>query len=157
MSIHDMVISNRKTDTQINSSDLAQIGLKLQNRERVTVDIVAVSRLPTFSAAITYCVGISGFDRKEVYSEIGIDAATWSRIESGAAYFPMPKLEKLMDICGNEVPLMWLVNSRNYEWSSLREKQTEMERKLAEKDRQLADYERTFRLMLSAQMPVATP
>lgn len=133
------------------STDLAQIGLRLKDRERVTVDINAVSRLPSFSAAITYCVGISGFDRKEVYGEIGIDAATWSRIESGSAYFPMPKLEALMDICGNEVPLMWLVNARNYDWSSLREKQSEMERKLAERDRKIADYERAFRLMLSQQ------
>ena len=32
----------------------------------------------------------------------------------GDAHFPVNKLITLMDLCGNEAPLMWLANSRGY-------------------------------------------
>lgn len=136
----------RSTDNQSHSNVVAQIGLRLKDRERVTVDLNAVTRQASFNAAIVYCVGVSGLDRKQVYSALGIDAATWSRIESTQANFPPNKIEALMDICGNEAPLMWLVHARGYDWASVRERQSEMERKLTELEQENADLKRLFRL-----------
>lgn len=66
--------------------------------------------------AIDLCVQLAGEKNdKPVYSDLGIDAATWSRIKQGEAHFPHEKFEQLMDRCGNDVPLLWLADRRGYE------------------------------------------
>lgn len=68
----------------------------------------------TLSAAIALCVQMSGLDDKEVYLSLEIDAGHWNRIMKGDAHFPVNKLSDLMDLCGNEAPLMWLAHHRGY-------------------------------------------
>lgn len=140
-----------KTDPQSDSTDLRQLGLRLKSRApAMSIDLDAVTRQPTLNAAIVLCVQSSGLERKQIYSTLGLDAATWSRIESGQAHFPVNKLEQLMDLCGNEAPLMWLVNARGYDWESVREKQTAVEKKLAEASVEIADLKRLLRLKVEA-------
>jgi hypothetical protein len=143
---------NRRTDIQDNPNIVRQLGLgHMEQPVQVNVDLNVVARIPTFNAVVSHCVNLSGLDRKKVYGALEIDPGTWSKIESGKAAFDHAKLDSLYDLCGNEAPLIWQMNSRGYDWASVRKKQTELERKLAEKDRQLADYERAFRLMLTQQ------
>lgn len=138
---------SQKTDPQSDSNNLMQLGLRLKDRaSHVSVDIDAVARQQSLNAAIVLCVQSSGLDRKQVYSALGIDGATWSRIESGKAYFQPNKLEQLMDLCGNEAPLMWLVNARGYDWASVREKQSEVEKQLAKMQQENADLRRLLKL-----------
>lgn len=68
-----------------------------------------VTKQPSMSRAIALCMQASGLDDKEVYLTLGIDAGHWSRIVKGDAHFPINKLGQLMDVCGNDAPLMWLV------------------------------------------------
>jgi hypothetical protein len=135
-----------KAVRQSESKTLTQLGLRLKSQHAVLVELESVTRQPSFNAAIVLCVQCSGLDRKQVYSTLGIDAAVWSRIESGQAHFPVNKLEQLMDLCGNEAPLMWLVNARGYDWASVREKQNALEKKLAEQAVEIADLKRLLRL-----------
>lgn len=74
---------------------------------------------------------------------LGIDAGHWSRIMKGDANFPQDKLCELMDICGNEAPLIWLCDVRGYE---LKKKESEMEKELREIKEQLEKerYERNI-------------
>src|SRR5258708_13857899 len=118
-----------KSDRQSDSNNLRQLGLRLTSQHSVDVGLEAVTRQPTFNAAIVLCVQSSGLHRKQVYKALGIDAATWSRIESDNAHFPVNKLEQLMDLCGNEAPLMWLVNARRYHRGRRREKPKAIEKK----------------------------
>jgi hypothetical protein len=67
---------------------------------------------PNMMAALRLCIRAAGLDDKEVYIPLEIDAGHWSRIVKGDAHFPMNKLCELMDLCGNEVPLIWLANAR---------------------------------------------
>lgn len=84
--------------------------------QRRAVDAELVRRCPTMTRAIELCVQASGEKNdKPVYSDLGIDAATWSRIKQGEANFPHEKLEALMERCGNDVPLVWLADRRGYE------------------------------------------
>lgn len=122
---------------------------------QVSVDLNVIERIPSFSAAVSHCVNLSGLERKVVYGALEIDPGTWSKIEAGKAAFDHGKLESLYDLCGNKAPLIWQMNSLGYDWNSVRKKQTELERKLAEADRKLADYERAFRLMIQPQQPGA--
>ena len=48
-----------------------------------------------------------------------------------------------MDVCGNDAPLMWMLNARGFDLNSLRRRQTETERALAaETDRRVKAEER---------------
>src|SRR5258708_10887688 len=137
-----MPVFTPKSDRQSASNNLRRVGLRLTSQHSVYVALGAVPRQPTFNAAIVLCVQSTGVHRKQVYKALGIDAATWSRIESDNAHFPVNKLEQLMDLCGNEAPLMWLVNARGYDWESVREKQNALEKKIAEQAVEIADLKR---------------
>lgn len=39
-----------------------------------------------------------------------------------------PKFVKLMDVCGNDAPLLWMLNQRGYDLHSLRKQESETER-----------------------------
>ncbi len=98
--------------------------------EMQRVDICSIDAQPSFTAAIRLCQQLSGLEDKEIVGKRGIvpDLAQWSRItRSGRHYFPQDKLNAFMDLCGNEVPLIWLARSRGYD---LRPLETEMERRL---------------------------
>lgn len=81
---------------------------------KIEVDQRVVFSRPSLSEAIALCVQVSGLEEKEVYLSLEIDAGHWTRIMKGDAHFPVNKLNNLMDLCGNEAPLMWLENSRGY-------------------------------------------
>lgn len=112
--------------------DDPQIPLRLQRAPQV-VDLALVMAQPSLLAAIKLCISLAGFEAdKQVYRPLGIDAGHWTRILRGEAHFPVDKLGDLMDLCGNEVPLLWLVHARGYDASHLRKRETETERALRE-------------------------
>jgi len=107
-----------------------QIPLRLV-RTAQAVDPALVSAQPSMLAAIKLCISLGGFEAdKQVYSALDIDAGHWSRIHRGEAHFPVDKLDALMDLCGNESPLIWLTHRRGYDVTSLRKRETETERAL---------------------------
>jgi len=111
-------------------------------RARQSVDPAIVVVQPTLLSAVKLAVSLAGFEAdKEIYGALGIDAGHWSRILRGDAHFPLDKLSALMDLCGNEAPLLWLTHNRGYDIASLRKRETEMERRCRELQEQL-DVER---------------
>ena len=80
--------------------------------QQLTIPVDLVNNQPSFSAAIALCIQASGLEEKEVYIPLEIDAGHWTRIMKGDAHFPVNKLNALMDMCGNEAPLIWLAHSR---------------------------------------------
>lgn len=120
------------------SNKLNQIDLRLI-RDMQAVDLSVVTRQPTLSSAIKLCISMSGFEsEKQIYMTLGIDAGHWTRISKGEAHFPQDKLIALMDLCGNEAPLIWLANQRGYELTPL---QTKIEKELAEEKAKTAELE----------------
>ena len=59
--------------------------------------------------------------------ELGVDKAQFSRWQSGTEGVVWPKLEKLMDACGNDAPLLWMLHQRGYDLYSLRRRESETE------------------------------
>lgn len=104
----------------------------VRKAEKVEVSLSLVTRQKTMCGAIALCVQLSGLDDKEVYMTLGIDAGHWTRIMKGDAHFPVNKLDELMDLCGNESPLLWLAHCRGYDTESLRKRETETEQRLRE-------------------------
>jgi hypothetical protein len=101
--------------------------------DAVTIPLQLIVKQSSFAGAIALCVQASGLEEKEIYLSLEIDAGHWTRIMKGDAHFPVNKLNTLMNLCGNEVPLQWLANSRGY---ALVQIETETQRLLrAEQDR----------------------
>lgn len=95
------------------------------------VDHALVRRQPSLLMAVKLCISLGGLEAdKEVYMPLGIDAGHWTRIMRGEAHFPIDRLPDLMDLCGNEAPLLWLLDNRGYDLHSLRRKESETEREL---------------------------
>lgn len=102
-------------------------------RAPASVDVGLVVRQPSLLGAIKLCISLGGFaSDKQVYMPLDIDAGHWSRILRGEAHFPVDKLPALMDLCGNEAPLLWLLHARGYEAGSVRRRESETERQLRE-------------------------
>jgi len=100
-------------------------------RPSAAVDPLLIQAQPTLLAAIKLCISMGGFEAdKEVYKALDIDAGHWSRICRAEAHFPVDKLVALMDLCGNEAPLMWLLSARGYDLSALRKRESETEKAL---------------------------
>lgn len=112
--------------------------------DRVDVPLELVVKQPSFAGAIALCVQLSGLEDKEVYLTLEIDAGHWSRIMKGDAHFPVNKLNDLMNMCGNEAPLMWLANSRGYGLVILK---TESERRAEAAERALAEERSKVKLL----------
>lgn len=95
----------------------------------VSVRPEEVAREKTLGGAIELCAKVAGYELdKELQQSIGADKAQFSRWLSGQEGILWPKLERLMDTCGNDAPVLWMLHSRNYDLHSVRRMETEVER-----------------------------
>lgn len=79
---------------------------------RIEVPIELVMAQPTLAAAVVLCIQVSGLGHTEICLALEIDAGHWTRMLKGDANLPLNKLCGLMDLCGNEAPLIWLAHAR---------------------------------------------
>jgi transcriptional regulator with XRE-family HTH domain len=86
-----------------------------------------VARKPTMGAAIALCAELAGLEPKQIQGKLGMDKGQWSRWESGSEGVMWPKLVALMDACGNDAPLLWMLHARGYDLHSVRKLETETE------------------------------
>ena len=99
------------------------------------LDADMVSRQPSLTAAILLCQQVAGLDDRELAKALALDPAQWSRVKTGQAHFPQERLNRLMDVCGNEAPLIWLASRRGYDLKArmtLLEQRLDQERSRAE-------------------------
>lgn len=88
-----------------------------------------VSRERTLGSAIELCAKVAGFDLdKQLQQALGVDKAQFSRWQSGQEGIKWDRLVALMDYCGNDAPLLWMLHDRGYDLHSIRRRETETER-----------------------------
>lgn len=87
-----------------------------------------VARESSLGGAIALCAKVGGLAPKEIQAELHLDKAQWSRWESGQEGVVWPKFSALMDLCGNEAPVMWMLHARGYDLHSLRKLESEAEK-----------------------------
>lgn len=92
----------------------------------VTIDEIARER--TLGGAIDLCAKVAGLAPKQVQDELKADKAQFSRWTDGKEGIVWPKLVSLMDLCGNDAPLLWMNQTRGYDLGSMRRVETELER-----------------------------
>lgn len=102
-----------------------------------------VARKQSLGNAIELCAELAGFSLdKELQQTLAVDKAQFSRWLSGTEGVIWPKLEKLMDQCGNDAPILWMLYQRGYDLHSLRKRETETERLLREEREARLDAEK---------------
>jgi transcriptional regulator with XRE-family HTH domain len=88
-----------------------------------------IAREKTLGDAIALCAKVAGFSMdKELSGQLNVDKGQFSRWHSGTEGVMWPKLEKLMDVCGNDAPVLWMLYRRGYDLHSLRKVESELER-----------------------------
>jgi hypothetical protein len=120
---------------------------KMKQKTLITIDVDHgdIARQKSLGAAINLCATAAGLEAKEVCHIVGSsDKAQYSRWISNQEGIKWDKFEALMDGCGNDAPLLWMLQQRGYDLSSLRKTESETERALrlsqeanAEKDKEI--------------------
>lgn len=88
-----------------------------------------VMRKQSLGKAIELCAEAAGFSLdKELQQTLGVDKGQFSRWLSEQEGVKWDKFSLLMDTCGNDAPLLWMLHNRGYDLYSLRKKETETER-----------------------------
>lgn len=111
----------------------------------VEVSPSEVMRKPSLGAALDLCLEVAGFEPKQVQSALKLDKAQFSRWQSGQEGVNWPKLSAVMDHCGNDAPLLWMVHQRRYDLSAMRKLENELERE----NRLLREENAAFRRILA--------
>lgn len=95
------------------------------------VDFEAIKRKKTLGSALELCAEFAGFEMDKTLSMMmGVDKAQFSRWHSGTEGILWPKFVTLMETCGNDTPLLWMMHQRGYELTSIRKQESETAREL---------------------------
>ena len=100
----------------------------------VEVPLSEVVRKPSLGKAIEYCAELAGYGYDKELEKalkdagVNVDNTQLTRWRQGAEGIRWDKFAGLMDVCGNDAPLFWMLHSRGYELSSLHKRETEVER-----------------------------
>lgn len=122
-----------------------QIGLPVE------VDFDAVERKKTLGSAIELCAELAGFELdKTLSSALEVDKAQFSRWHSGAEGIVWPKFAKLMDICGNDAPVLWMLSQRGYDLRSVHKRESETEQALRLEREANAELRRDNQVLINA-------
>lgn len=97
----------------------------------VPVPLDAIERKKTLGHAMELCAELAGFEfDKQLQTRLDVDKAQFSRWQSGAEGIVWPKFVRLMDLCGNDAPLLWMNHQRGWDLASMRRRESETERDL---------------------------
>lgn len=88
-----------------------------------------VMRKHSLGGAIELCAELGGYALdKTLQQELKVDKAQFSRWHSGTEGVQWGKFSELMDKCGNDVPVLWMLHQRGYDLHSVRRLESETER-----------------------------
>lgn len=87
-----------------------------------------VMRKQSLGGAIELCAELGGYALdKTLQQELGVDKAQFSRWQSGIEGIQWDKFRSLMDKCGNDAPVMWMLHQRGYDLHSVRRRESALE------------------------------
>lgn len=101
---------------------------------QIEVPLAEVARKATLGKAIEYCAELAGYDYGKELEEamrrhgVKCDETQLTRWKKGDEGIKVEKFFALMDVCGNDAPLMWLLHARGYDLGSLHRRESELER-----------------------------
>jgi hypothetical protein len=125
----------------------------------VEVPVDELIRKPSLGASITMCMELAGFDLDKEVPIPDIDKGQFSRWKNGTEGIKWPKLVGVMDGCGNDAPVLWMLHQRGWDLHSLRrrESETERENRLLKEQLQTVQAERLVERRLLAELLTGRP
>lgn len=103
----------------------AQLGLPVE------VEPKEIERKRTLGAAIELCAELAGYALdKQLAADLKVDKGQFSRWTNGTEGIVWPKLQQLMDVCGNDAPVLWMLHARGYDLHAVRRRESELQRRL---------------------------
>jgi plasmid maintenance system antidote protein VapI len=128
-------------NTQINQRvTAAQIALPVEIRPE------EVMRKKTLGASIELCAEAAGYDLDKAFqARLNVDKAQFSRWLNGTEGIVWPRLANLMDVCGNDAPVLWMAYERGYDLYAMRKRESELERQNRELRDQINALKTLFR------------
>ena len=115
----------------------AELDLR-RSPQAVSIPVEMVRSKCSSGAAFTLACDASGLDDKEIYLELGVDSATFSRIKSGKNGLHGDLLAKFCRIVGNSIYAEWLAFQIGCGLVVIK---TEAERRAEEAERRAAEAE----------------
>lgn len=102
--------------------------------EPVTPELIrSIKKRQTFLAAWNFAQDFAALQDKQVYDPLGVDSSHWTKIRKGTASPPGDeRFNRYLDLVQNEIPLIWWVESRGYDWTTLRKHRSAEQRRIAE-------------------------
>jgi hypothetical protein len=101
---------------------------------QVEVPVGEVVRKPNLGKAIEYCAELAGYSYdKELQhalerSGVHVDCSQLTRWKQGAEGIKWERLSSLMDVCGNDAPLLWMAHARGWDVGRMVRYESEVER-----------------------------
>jgi len=101
---------------------------------QIEVPLSEVTRKATLGKAIEYCAELAGYDYGKELEEalrkhgLKCDETQLTRWKKGDEGIRVEKFFALMDVCGNDAPLLWMLHARGYDLASVRRRESELER-----------------------------
>ena len=96
----------------------------------------------SLGGAIGLCAKAAGLEPKQVQDALKTDKAQFSRWTDDKEGIVWSKFVALMDLCGNDAPLLWMLDQRGFDLTSLRKRETETEKKLRLAEERIQQLER---------------
>ena len=93
-----------------------------------------IARKTSLGKAIEYCAEIAGYSYDKTLEKaledhgVKIDKSQLSRWQSGQEGIKWEKLEAIMQVCGNNAPLLWMIHQMGYDLHSLHERESKVEK-----------------------------
>ena len=102
----------------------------------IEVPLTEIVRKPTLGRAIEYCAELAGYsyekELEKALNERGVkvDNTQLTRWKQGGEGIKWEKFAGLMDVCGNDAPLLWMNHARGWDVRAMRRRKSETEREL---------------------------
>jgi hypothetical protein len=135
MKTFEQKLDHQRTSTK--SLDVSQLSLLPQRTPPKAPDLTYLVSLPTFRRVVRYSMSLADLEPKQVYEPLGKDKATWSRIEGGDMGFPADLVIPFQSITQNSALVMWLAHQDGYDVTSMRKRQDDKDKRIAELEQRL--------------------
>lgn len=101
---------------------------------RPVVPGTEITRKPTLGKALEYCAELAGYSYDKQLEEAlrkhgaPVDKTQLSRWQQGSEGIKWDRFVALMDVCGNDAPVLWMLHQRGYDLNSVRPLESETQR-----------------------------
>jgi len=101
---------------------------------RPDIPLDEVARKPSLGKALEYCAELANYSYDKQLEDamrkhgVHVDKTQLSRWQQGSEGIKWERFTALMDVCGNDAPLLWMLHARGYDLHSVRKLESETQK-----------------------------